>query len=52
MGFWEWLIPEKKKTVFLDTPVSELAAAAAECAAANAAFATCVNLIANAISRC
>lgn len=52
MGFWEWLIPDKKKTVFLDAPVSELAAAAAECSAANAAFASCVNLIANAISRC
>ena len=52
MGFWEWLIPGKRKTVYLDAPVSELAAAAAECSAANAAFASCVNLIANAISRC
>lgn len=52
MGFWEWIIPGRKKTIYLDTPVPELANAAVQCSAANVAFASCVNMIANAISRC
>lgn len=52
LGFWEWLLPSKRKTVFVDAPVSELCAKSIEYSASNLAFMACVNLIANAISRC
>ena len=24
LGFWEWLLPNRRKTVFVDAPVTEL----------------------------
>lgn len=52
MGFWEWLLPKKGKTVFVDAPVTELCTSSLEYSASELAFMGCVNLIANAISRC